>query len=72
MFLHPSVILFTGRGMRGRGRRAWGGVGRGACVAGETTTEAGRTHPTGMHSSPIICFPFSSIFIYVLFFKMKT
>ena len=28
-------------GMHGRG---------GACVAGETATEAGGTHPTGMHS----------------------
>ena len=27
------------------------GRGRGACVAGETATAAGCTHPTGMHSS---------------------
>ena len=63
----------AGEGEHGAG---WGGgfhgEGRGACVAGETTTESGRTHPTGMHSCPIICFPFSSIFTYVLFFKMKT
>ena len=25
--------------------------GRGACVAGETVTAAGGTHPTGIHSS---------------------
>ena len=24
--------------------------GKGACVAGETATEAGSTHPTGMYS----------------------
>ena len=33
------------RGMHGRGH-AW----QGACVAGEMATEAGGTHPTGMHS----------------------
>ena len=36
--------------------RAWGGWGEG-CVAGETATVAGRTHPTGMHS----CFYIVSI-----------
>ena len=41
MFLHLSVILFTGGGMRGRGR---------GLRAGDTATEAGGTHPTGMHS----------------------
>ena len=30
-----------------RGGYAWQG---GACVAGEMATEAGGTHPTGMHS----------------------
>ena len=30
-------------------RHAW--QGEGACVAGETATAAGGTHPTGMHSS---------------------
>ena len=29
------------------GMRGWGG---GACLAGETATAAGHTHPTGMHS----------------------
>ena len=31
---------------------AWrGGIhGKGACVAGETATAAGSTHPTGLHS----------------------
>ena len=35
------------------GVHAWqeGVHGRGACMAGETTTEAGSMHPTGMHSS---------------------
>ena len=44
MFLHLSVILFTGGG--------WVGVwrGGGACVAGETATAADGQHPTGMHS----------------------
>ena len=67
MFLHLSVILFTGGGMHGEGwRHAWqrggacmlqGGVcGEGAYMAGggmragERATEAGGTHPTGMHS----------------------
>ena len=36
MFLHLSVILFTGGGWDVR--------------AGEMTTEAGGMHPTGMHS----------------------
>ena len=51
-------------GVHGRGH-AWqggacmaGGVhGRGACVAGETATTVGGTHPTGMHS----CFRFKSV-----------
>ena len=30
--------------------------GRGACVAGETTTAAGGRHPTGMHSCLNLCF----------------
>ena len=50
-----------GRGMCGRGCawqgacvaggvHDWGICGRGACMAGETTTAADDTHPTGMHS----------------------
>ena len=35
-------------GMRGRGH-AWQD-GMGTCVAGETATAAGGTHPTGIHS----------------------
>ena len=66
MFLHLSVILFTGvacmaRGMPGRGLWQEGVCGRlghawkegmhgGGIHAGETATETGGTHPTGMHS----------------------
>ena len=43
------------RGMHGEGgippaRMARGVRGRRACMVGETATEAGGTHPTGMHS----------------------
>ena len=39
-----------GRGIRGReGMHGKGGMW-GAYMAGETATEAGGTHPTGMHS----------------------
>ena len=44
-------------GMRGRGVRMTGGIhvgkaggGWSVCMAGETATAAGSTHPTGMHS----------------------
>ena len=30
-----------------------------ACVAGETATAVDGTHPTGMHSCLLLCFPFS-------------
>ena len=62
MLLHLSVILFTGRGMHGRGCAQQGGMcSRGeACMvgamrgggmhAGEMVTEAGGRHPTGKHS----------------------
>ena len=62
IFLHLSVILFTGGGRVWQGGHAWhGGVrgswaggmhGRGACVADTTIYGqwAGGTHPTGMHS----------------------
>ena len=40
-------------GMHGRGYAWQGGqgayMGGGACAAGEMATEAGSTHPTGMH-----------------------
>ena len=49
--------------MRGKGRHArqgvvhggghvwWGGMrDKGSCMAGETATAAGGTHPSGMHS----------------------
>ena len=55
MFLQLSVCQsFCSRG----GGRAWqqGPCVVGACVAGETATETGGTHPTGMHS----CFCSSS------------
>ena len=38
-------------GVHGRGHEWWGW---GACMAGETATAAGGTHPTGMHSCYII------------------
>ena len=50
-----------------QGRHAWqsvghawqGGVcGGGACVAGEMTTAADGTHPTGMHSCTLVFFLF--------------
>ena len=69
LFLHQSMILFTGvvhggeaciaGGMRGGVVCAWQRaymagsmcVGGGGC-AGEMATDAGGTHPTGMHSCP--------------------
>ena len=36
--------------MHGRGCVAWGHAWQGACMAGESATAAGGTHPTGMHS----------------------
>ena len=56
MFLHLSVSHSVQGGMHGRGSvhsrgHVWQGcTWGGACVAGETATEAGGTHPTGMHS----------------------
>ena len=52
MFSQASVILSTGGGgMRGEGGCTWqGGACQGACMAGETSTAADGTHPTGMHS----------------------
>ena len=50
MFLHVSVILFTGRGVC-----LWGGsASRGVCIqrvlhpGGEVARKAGDTHPTRM------------------------
>ena len=52
--------MAKGGGMHGRGVRIMGGMHGGGCVAGgawqgglhagETATEAGGTHPPGMHS----------------------
>ena len=59
MFLHMSVILFTGGrawqgmgAMHGRGVCVAGGMHgrRGTYMAGEMATAAGGMHPTGMHS----------------------
>ena len=54
MFLHLSVILFTGACVAGsvRGGSMHGGyhAWRISCMAGETDTAADGTHPTGMHS----------------------
>ena len=58
---HVCLSFHGGRAWRGRGQggmrrrgHAWvvGGVHakEGGCVAGETATAAGGTHPTGMHS----------------------
>ena len=54
--MHGGGGVYVAGGMCGRGH-AWQGAcvaggmhGRGACVAGETTTAADGTHPTGMHS----------------------
>ena len=44
MFLHQSVIMFTG-GMPGGGR---------VCVAGEKATAADGPHPTGIHSCVLV------------------
>ena len=41
MFLHLSVILFTGGGRASKDM---------ACVVGETATAMDGAHPTGMHS----------------------
>ena len=51
--------VWRGGGMHGNGRG-------GFCVAGETTTEAGGTHPTGMHScgSGVRC-PWGCILLYI-------
>ena len=61
-FVFTGVCLSRGRGhvwsggmrgwwgMHGRGCAWQGGRVAGACVAGETATAAGGTHPTGMHS----------------------
>ena len=61
-------------GMRGGGGLVWQLWGEGACVAvgdggtgvvraGETATEAGGTHPTGMHTFNLMfyCFDRSSL-----------
>ena len=51
MYLHLSISQ-QGE-MRGRGACVTGGGmcgGGGVCVEGETTSEAGGRHPTGMHS----------------------
>ena len=59
MFSQRSVCPQGGHAWPGCGSgRAWQGgcvaggahVAKGSCVAGETTTAAGGTHPTGMHS----------------------
>ena len=65
--IESEIILSIRGGMRSRGGHAWqGGMcgrghawwgnGRGACVAGETTTAADGMHPTGMHSCSFLMF----------------
>ena len=55
-----------GRGVCVAGGYAWGHAWQGACMvgrggmcAGETVTEVGGTHPTGMHSCSILYFNFT-------------
>ena len=60
MFLHLSVILFTG-GHAWQGGRVWWGAcmaGGHACMAGEMAIAADGMHPTGMHSClPLVYTP---------------
>ena len=79
IFLHVSVILFTGgrawRGAYVAGGHAchggvhsrWRHVWQVACMAGEMATAAGGMHPTGMHS----CSQLVSLLSFELNWRMK-
>ena len=61
------------RGNRGvRGERWGGGMhGEGSVCAGQTATEAGGTHPTGMHSCSFVNYDQFPTFLINLLCKMS-